>query len=314
MTMQLSRSEEPLLLKRLCQGDRPVFWQLWQPYQDCLQQKCLLWMNGNVENAEDAFSQVTLKAWEQLFIHADKITHLKAWLIRFTYNFCMDIHRAKGKTAIAVDNIEEFAEVTIVIESPELSPLSSEVEITMHLAIEALPMRLSLAFLMRFEEEISYADIAQKLNISRDNVYKRISQARAILKPQMMAFYSEDKDFSLLEFSLRSIKKESEIENTMNLDLSPNLSTEILPRQCLECCYCQSLHVRKNGKKRGKQNYFCKDCDRQFINSHSVRGYEAEIKERCLALYADGLAFRAIERETGVSHNTVINWVKQNKG
>ncbi len=54
-------------------------------------------MNGNVENAEDAFSQVTLKAWEQLFIHADKITHLKAWLIRFTYNFCMDIHRAKAR-------------------------------------------------------------------------------------------------------------------------------------------------------------------------------------------------------------------------
>jgi DNA (cytosine-5)-methyltransferase 1 len=82
----------------------------------------------------------------------------------------------------------------------------------------------------------------------------------------------------------------------------------------LECCYCQSLHVRKNGKKRGKQNYFCKDCDRQFIESYSLRGYEAEIKERCLALYADGLAFRAIERETGVSHNTVINWVKQNSG
>ncbi|MEB3191493.1 MAG: hypothetical protein VKL42_14220 [Snowella sp.] len=49
--MQLSRSEERLLLKRLCQGDRSVFWQLWLPYQDCLQKKCLIWMNGNVEDA-----------------------------------------------------------------------------------------------------------------------------------------------------------------------------------------------------------------------------------------------------------------------
>jgi len=43
--------------------------------------------------------------------------------MRFTYNFCMDIHRAKRRKAISVDNIEEFIEATMVIESPELSPL-----------------------------------------------------------------------------------------------------------------------------------------------------------------------------------------------
>jgi RNA polymerase sigma-70 factor (ECF subfamily) len=270
-------------------------------------------MNGNVEDSEDAFSQATLKAWDQLFFHADKITHLKAWLMRFTYNFCMDIHRAKGRKAIAVESIEEFAETNIAVDPLELSPPDNELEIAIRLAIQELPIRLSLPFLMRFEEEMSYTDIAQKLNISRDNVYKRISQARAILKPQMMAYYSGEKDFYFLEISLRSIKMESEIENTINLDLSPNLSTEILPNQCMECRYCQSLHVRKNGKKRGKQNCYCKNCDRQFIESYSVRGYEAEIKERCLALYADGLSYRAIERETGIPHTTVINWVKQNK-
>jgi transposase-like protein len=28
-------------------------------------------------------------------------------------------------------------------------------------------------------------------------------------------------------------------------------------------------------------------------------------------MYLNGLGFRAIERVTGVNHNTVINWVKQ---
>ncbi len=28
-------------------------------------------------------------------------------------------------------------------------------------------------------------------------------------------------------------------------------------------------------------------------------------------MYVNGLEFRAIERITGVNHNTVINWVKQ---
>ena len=65
--MLISPSAELILLKSLFQGDRQVFWQLWLPYEDCLQKNCLIWMNGNVENAEDAFSQITLKAWDQLF-------------------------------------------------------------------------------------------------------------------------------------------------------------------------------------------------------------------------------------------------------
>lgn len=40
-------------------------------------------------------------------------------------------------------------------------------------------------------------------------------------------------------------------------------------------------------------------------------GYRDSIKEHCLTLYVNGMGFRAIERATGVNHNTVINWIKQ---
>ncbi len=137
--MPISTSAELLLLKKLSQGDRQVFWQLWSPYEDCLQKKCLIWMNGNVEDAEDAFSQITLKAWEQLFIHADRVTHLQAWLMRFTYNFCMDIHRAKNRQAIALESIEKFAEANINVDLLELSAPDNELEIAIRLAIQELP-------------------------------------------------------------------------------------------------------------------------------------------------------------------------------
>ena len=280
----ISSSAELLLVKSLSQGDRQVFWQLWLPYEDCLQKNCLIWMNGNMEDAEDAFSQATLKAWDQLFLHADRVTHLRAWLMRFTYNFCMDIHRAKNRQAIAVESIEEFSEANIVADSLELSLLGDELEIRIRLAINALPMRLRSPFLMRFEEEMSYTDIAKKLGLSTDNAYKRISQARAILQPQVNTYLLEENDSTFLE---------------------------IKSNQDLECLYCKSIYVCKNGQKRGKQNYYCKNCDRQFIHSHSVKGYSSEMKERCLNLYFGGMSYRAIERETGVSHNTVINWVKQ---
>src|ERR687886_758188 len=76
------------------------------------------------------------------------------------------------------------------------------------------------------------------------------------------------------------------------------------------CPDCQSTNIKKNGLKRGKQNHICSDCGRQFIDVYSERGYPQDVKKRCLDLYLEGNGFRRIERLTGVSHNTVINWVK----
>jgi hypothetical protein len=38
---------------------------------------------------------------------------------------------------------------------------------------------------------------------------------------------------------------------------------------------------------------------------------EMKLNEKCLEMYVNGMGFRAIERVTGVNHNTVINWLKQ---
>lgn len=79
----------------------------------------------------------------------------------------------------------------------------------------------------------------------------------------------------------------------------------------MNCPDCASHHIRKNGHRRGKQNYICCSCDRQFLESYTKRGYSNEIKQQCLTMYVNGMGFRAIERLTGVNHNTIINWVKK---
>ncbi len=61
----------------------------------------------------------------------------------------------------------------------------------------------------------------------------------------------------------------------------------------MKCPNCQSTKIRKNGHRRGKQNYQCKECDRQFIEEYTSIGYSSEIKENCLKMYVNGLGFRA---------------------
>jgi transposase-like protein len=80
----------------------------------------------------------------------------------------------------------------------------------------------------------------------------------------------------------------------------------------MQCRYCGSTEVRKNGKRRGKQNHICSACGRQFIEGYDPpKGYSEEIKQDCLMRYVNGMGFRGIERCTGVHHTTVIHWVKQ---
>jgi transposase-like protein len=40
-------------------------------------------------------------------------------------------------------------------------------------------------------------------------------------------------------------------------------------------------------------------------------GYSAEVKALCVTMSLNGMGFRAIERVTGINHNSVINWVRQ---
>jgi transposase-like protein len=80
----------------------------------------------------------------------------------------------------------------------------------------------------------------------------------------------------------------------------------------MQCPDCQSTHTRKNGKRRGQQNYICVSCRRQFIDRYTVaQGYSDDIKQQCLRMDVNGMGFRGIERVTGVHHTTVISWVKQ---
>ncbi len=56
----------------------------------------------------------------------------------------------------------------------------------------------------------------------------------------------------------------------------------------MKCPQCGSEQINKNGHRRGKQNFLCKNCGRQFIEYYSPRGYPKEVKENCRKMYLNG--------------------------
>lgn len=166
------------------------FWRLWQEYRDELYRCCLKWMNQNPTDAEDALSQAMLKAWEKVQQFAGKIANFKAWLTKLTYNLCLDIHRKRTQGDL-IDNIEAIGEKKELLLDDTLHEQleTEEKKITIRRAIDKLSNRLRETFILYFYQELSYQEIAQKQEISYQNVCKRISQARAVLREELRVYF-----------------------------------------------------------------------------------------------------------------------------
>ena len=196
------------------------FWQLWQQYRDYLYRCCLKWMGGNPIAAEDALSRAMFKAWEKVQQYAGKITNFKAWLTRLTHNLCVDIHRERKRSANRVKDIEAISEekgLFFCEDTPLKALESSEKNIAIQRAINELPKRLYETFILRFYQELSCHEIAQRLGLTIDNVYKRIQEARKILQ-RYLSRYLSGSDKSVLDVSDSFYKNTSRVIENLSLE------------------------------------------------------------------------------------------------
>jgi transposase-like protein len=77
------------------------------------------------------------------------------------------------------------------------------------------------------------------------------------------------------------------------------------------CPQCQSKKVVKSGVINEKQRYKCKDCGYHFTVNKIGKQIDMYYVTKALQLYLEGLTYREIERILGVSHVSVMNWVKK---
>ena len=78
----------------------------------------------------------------------------------------------------------------------------------------------------------------------------------------------------------------------------------------LRCPQCGLSHIKRNGLTHyGKQNYRCKDCDRQFVEDSQRIG--EELKDLIKVLLLERLSLRGICRVTGVSLTWLLHFITE---
>lgn len=77
------------------------------------------------------------------------------------------------------------------------------------------------------------------------------------------------------------------------------------------CPQCDSNNISRNGIVKEKQRYKCKDCGYNFTVEKLGKSIETYFVIKALQLYLEGFSFREIERLLGISHVSVMNWVRK---
>lgn len=78
----------------------------------------------------------------------------------------------------------------------------------------------------------------------------------------------------------------------------------------VNCPYCQSVKVVKNGKKRsGKQNLLCRNCGKQFQFEYIYRACDSGCKQLVERMLLRGSGVRDCAAVVGISKETVLRLV-----
>ena len=117
-------------------------------------------------------------------------TNLRAWLRTILTNLVKNHRRDRGRSRVQT-NEEEVARAADSRVSGHASPeqllLTDVVGPRLQTALESMPKSLRDAVWLRDVEELSYAEIAQRLRVPLGTVMSRISRGRRMLHERLVA-------------------------------------------------------------------------------------------------------------------------------
>ena len=137
------------------------------------------------QTVEDLAQDVFLKVWQkraQLQVNSS----LKAYLCRMGINEAISFlrkHKNKEK-----EEITEFNTPNLLAQNVEQSYLQNELESKIKEAINSLPPKCRMVFQLSRYEELSYKEIAEKMEISVKTVENQMGKALRVLRERMKGY------------------------------------------------------------------------------------------------------------------------------
>jgi RNA polymerase sigma-70 factor (ECF subfamily) len=147
---------------------------------------------GSHEQAEDLTQEIFLKIFRSLDTF-DRRANFQTWLISVSRNLCIDHYRSVRKERQTIDR--DVAAEDLSPAAATASPLATlenrDLAGLLRRALQTLPPSLRVAVLLRDLQELSYLEIAERLNLPEGTVKSRINRGRRELARQILRLRDE---------------------------------------------------------------------------------------------------------------------------
>lgn len=178
--------EEAGLVRRCLAGDEKAYRELVERYQAQVYHLALR-MVRRAEDAEDLTQETFVRMFRALSRY-DPTRPFAAWLFTIASRLCIDhIRRRKvGTMSLTRREWDSEEEYELELEDPgpgpeEVTSRNEEERRTADL-IDSLPAHYRIVVVLRHQQDLSYEEIAEALQLPLGTVKARIHRARALLK------------------------------------------------------------------------------------------------------------------------------------
>jgi RNA polymerase sigma-70 factor (ECF subfamily) len=185
----VSKEKINKLINRALNGDQRAYDALLKRYQHGIY-NMIYQMVKNKEETEDLVQETFIKAFHSLDSYNDQYA-FSTWLYKIAFNNCIDSIRKKKLRTLSIDKPislregEVHHQLPAQIPGPEGKFLFIERKKMIQQAIASLPERYRRVIILRHQEDRSYEEISEILNIPLGTVKARIFRAREMLKKKL---------------------------------------------------------------------------------------------------------------------------------
>ncbi len=184
-----SRIEDKQLIANAIAGNQEAFKRLMKKYHNAIAH-LIMRMVGSQGDVEDLTQEAFIKAFNSLQSFNDEFA-FSTWLYKIATNNCIDyLRKRKLKTfsidrPISRDDSQQQYEIPDDTHVPDNDILRDQQTTAIQRAIDSLPEKYRLVIVMRHQEERSYEEIAQELDLPLGTVKAHIFRAREMLYKQL---------------------------------------------------------------------------------------------------------------------------------
>jgi RNA polymerase sigma-70 factor (ECF subfamily) len=176
-------------------GDKAEFARLMDAYSTPIYRQALK-MLADPQDAEDALQTTFLKAFQHIGEFEGR-SSLSTWLYRIAANEALMLLRRKRPELPLDEEPEEGEALPRPFQFadwghlPERELLSGEAKKQFDRAVQKLPEKLRIVFLLRDMEGLSIKETSEALNLSETAVKTRLLRARLNLREALSSYFSE---------------------------------------------------------------------------------------------------------------------------